>query len=130
MRPCRLKTGFYNLATNPVLSHEFIMDTSFFMIVQLELVITNVLLASKLKNLSKRSKHFKNTQDIQISGTSSSGAWEGRRGTHTQTHSEGPCQGGSDRIQTHVCREGGGGEKQGEKEGWEDARRERENGEK
>ena len=34
-------------------------------------------------NLSKRSKHFKNTKHTQISGTSSPGAWEGRRGTHT-----------------------------------------------
>jgi len=31
---------------------------------------------------------------------------------------------------THVCGEGGSGEKQGEKEWWEDDRRERENGEK
>jgi len=34
------------------------------------------------------------------------------------------------RIPIHVCREGGGGEKQGEKEWWEGDRRERENREK
>ena len=39
------------------------------------------------------------------SGTSSPGAWGGRRGTRTQTHSEGPCPGESDRMQTHLCGE-------------------------
>jgi len=42
---------------------------------------------------------------------------EGRRGTYTQTHSEGPCRGGSERISTHVCREGGSADKQGVREG-------------
>jgi len=50
--------------------------------------------------------------------------------TYTQTHSAGPCRGGSDRIPFHVCGEGESGEKQREKEWWEGDRRERENGEK
>jgi len=85
-------------------------------------------------NLSNRSKPFKNTKDTQISGTSSPGAWEGRRGTYTLTHIEGLCRlgGGSDRIPIHLCGEGGSGGRQGEKEWWEGNRREREklNGEK
>jgi len=48
MRPWRLKTGFLVLATNPVLSPEFMMDTSLFIVAQLELVMITVPLASKL----------------------------------------------------------------------------------
>jgi len=68
---------------------------------------------------SKRSKEFENTKDTQISGTSSPRGQEGRRGTHTETFNEGACRGGSDRIQTQVCGEGGSGKKQGEKKWWE-----------
>jgi len=50
--------------------------------------------------------------------------------TYTQTHSAGPCRGGSDRIPIHVCKAGGSGEKQGEKEWWEGDKGDRENGEK
>jgi len=49
MRPWRLKTGFFSLATNPVLSPEFmIMDASLLIVAQLELVMINVPSASKL----------------------------------------------------------------------------------
>jgi len=75
-------------------------------------------------NLSKKSttSSLTNTKDTQIS-------------TYTQTHSEGPCRGGSGRIPIHVCGEGGSGENQGEKEWCEGDyyyadRRERENGKK
>jgi len=57
-----------------------------------------------------------------------SGEGKALKQTYTQTHSAGPCQGGSDRIQIHVCEEGGSGEKQGEKEWREGDRREMENG--
>jgi len=36
---------------------------------------------------------------------------EERRKINTQTHSEGPCRGELDRIQTHKCGEGGNGER-------------------
>mmetsp|Transcript_102846 Transcript_102846/g.165700 ORF Transcript_102846/g.165700 Transcript_102846/m.165700 type:complete len:82 (+) Transcript_102846:1651-1896(+) len=36
---------------------------------------------------------------------------EVRKGTNRETHSEGPCQGETDRIQTHESGEGGNGEK-------------------
>jgi len=49
--------------------------------------------------------------------------------TH-QTHIEGLCRGGSDRIPIHVRGEGGSGGRHGEKEWWEGDRRNRENGEK
>jgi len=87
-------------------------------------------------NLYKRSKTFENAKDTQIrisdTSLSSPGAYKGRRGTYTQTHIEGPglCRGGSDRIPTHVCGEGGSGVRQGEQEWWEGDRRERENLEK
>ena len=55
---------------------------------------------------------------------------EERRKINTQTHSEGPCRGGSDRIPTYICGEGGSGEKQGEKKWWEDDRREKDHGAK
>ena len=58
-----------------------------------------------------------------------SGVGKALKRTYTQTHSAGPCQGGSDRIPIHVCGEGGSGEKQGEKEWCEGDGRERENGE-
>jgi len=48
MRPCQLKTGFFSIATNLVLSPEFMMDTSLLIVIQLELVMINVLSASKL----------------------------------------------------------------------------------
>jgi len=48
MRPWRLKTVFLSLATNPVLSPEFMMDTSLFFVAKLELVMINVPSASKL----------------------------------------------------------------------------------
>ena len=47
-RPRRLKTGFFSQATNPVLSLEFMMDTSLLIVAQLELVMINVPSASKL----------------------------------------------------------------------------------
>ena len=59
-----------------------------------------------------------------------SGVAKTLKGTYTQTHSAGPCRGGSDRIPIHVCGEGGSGKKQGEKEWWEGDRREKDNGEK
>jgi len=48
MCPWRLKTDFFSLATNPVLSPEFMMDTSLLFVAQLELVMINVPSASKL----------------------------------------------------------------------------------
>ena len=48
MRPWRLKTVFFSLATNLVLSPEFMMDTSLLIVAQLELVMINVPSASKL----------------------------------------------------------------------------------
>jgi hypothetical protein len=48
MHPWQLKTGLFSLATNPVLSPEFMMDTSLLIITQLELVTINVPLASDL----------------------------------------------------------------------------------
>jgi len=48
MRPWRLHTDFFSLATNPVLSLEFMMDTSLLIVGQLELVMINVPSASKL----------------------------------------------------------------------------------
>jgi len=48
MRPWRLKTVVLSLATNPVLSPEFMMDTSLLFVAKLELVMINVPSASKL----------------------------------------------------------------------------------
>jgi len=48
MRPWQLKSVFFSLATNPVLSPEFMMDTSLLIVAQLELVMINVPSASKL----------------------------------------------------------------------------------
>ena len=59
-----------------------------------------------------------------------SGVAKTLKGTYTQTHSAGPCRGGSDRIPIHVCGEGGSGEKQGEKEWWEGDSRENKNEER
>ena len=50
---------------------------------------------------------------------------------HTHRHTfDGLCRGKSDRIRIHVFGEGGSGGRYGEKERWENDRRERENGEK
>jgi len=48
MRPWRLKTVFFSLATNLVLSLKFMMDTSLLIVVKLELVMINMPSASKL----------------------------------------------------------------------------------
>ena len=48
IRQWRLKTGFFSLATNPVLLPDFMMDTSLFKVAQLELFMINVPSASKL----------------------------------------------------------------------------------
>ena len=48
VRLWRLKIVFFSLATNPVLSPEFMMDTSLLVVAQLELVMINVPSASKL----------------------------------------------------------------------------------
>jgi len=48
MRPWRLKTVFFSVATNPVLLPEIMMDTSLLIVSQLELVMINVPSASKL----------------------------------------------------------------------------------
>ena len=48
MSPWLLKTVFFSLATNPVLSPEFMMDTSLLIVAQLDLVMINVPSASKL----------------------------------------------------------------------------------
>jgi len=53
-----------------------------------------------------------------------------RKRTNTQTHSESPFRGELNRIQIYVRREGGSGEKQGQREWWEGGRRERGNREK
>jgi len=42
MRPWQLKNVFFSLATNPVLSPKFKMDTGLFIVAQLELVMINV----------------------------------------------------------------------------------------
>jgi len=48
MRPWWLKTDFFSLATNPVLSPEFMMDAILLFVAHLQLVMINVPSASKL----------------------------------------------------------------------------------